>query len=116
MSPQTGRQQEAEAFHRNKLPCLWSWGQLGYRVDGWGTRNSISGDGKKLLFFLKSRVRIQSPAASSGISIGGPIGGFIAGSDISQGLKLTIRFHLLPRLRMHGAVPLLPHMPARRGA
>jgi hypothetical protein len=31
-------------------------------------------------------------------------------------MKLITHFHLVPRLRMHGATPPLPHMPAWYGA
>jgi len=32
-----------------------------------------------------------------------------------RGVELTINLHLVPRLRMSGAIPLLPYMPSWRG-
>jgi hypothetical protein len=34
---------------------------------------------------------------------------FVLGK-VAKGMKLTTHVHLVPRLRMSGAVPLLPHM------
>jgi hypothetical protein len=37
-------------------------------------------------------------------------------TQISRGVKLTIAFHLVPRLKMHGATPLLLHISSWLGA
>jgi hypothetical protein len=39
---------------------------------------------------------------------------FIA--DTAQGVQLTIRFHLAPRLKIHAVMLELPHMPSCPGA
>jgi hypothetical protein len=38
------------------------------------------------------------------------------GVKAGGGVKLTTHFHLVPRLRMRGAIPLLPNMPSWRDA
>jgi len=40
--------------------------------------------------------------------------GVLSGGQSGWGMKLTTHLHLVPMLRMHGAIPLLPHTSSRR--
>jgi hypothetical protein len=45
-----------------------------------------------------------------------PLPGALSPGECDQGLKLTTHILPVPRLRMRGAIPPLPHTSSRRGA
>jgi hypothetical protein len=104
-------------FQKGSLVCsllwftilLWQGRWIGYGLDD---RGSISGKEQVMDFFLRHSVQSGFAAHPASYQMGT---GILSPGVESRDVKLTTRLHLVPRLRMRGAISPLSHPSSLRG-
>jgi len=84
-----------------------SWGSSVNIVTGLRDRDPILGKAWSILFATASKPGLNSTQP--------PVQSVPGALTLVQGVELTVYLYLMPRLRMHGVIPPLPHTSSWRG-